>query len=195
MHGLINRSIQCFVVDMFGQDRWSIALRQVDPNIDGFEAMLPYEDAITDGVLDALADELSLPRDTLLEDLGAYLVAHPNSEALRRLLRFGGETFEEFLYSLEDLQERARLAVSDLELPTIEVSVHGPGEYRVLCRARYAGFGPVMSGMLRALADDYGALVLIEHLGSDEGAEEIAVALLDSSHAEGRQFDLVSDPG
>jgi hypothetical protein len=48
-----------------------------------------------------------------------------------------------------------------------------------------------MMGLLRAMADDYGALVLMDTLANDGGAEVIQIQLLDQRHSKGRQFDLV----
>ena len=83
--------------------------------------MLVYDDDMTVRVLDALCADLNRPRAEMLEDLGTYLVSHPKMEDLRRLLRFGGVTYVEFLHSLDDLSDRVRLAVSDLCLPTLEL--------------------------------------------------------------------------
>jgi hypothetical protein len=41
------------------------------------------------------------------------------------------------------------------------------------------------------MADDYGALVLMEPLASQGRAEVIQIQLLDQRHSTGRQFDLV----
>ncbi len=64
----------------------------------------------------------------LLEDLGTYLVSHPNVQGLRRLLRFGGAGFIDFLHSLDELHDRARLAVPDLDLPQLELRDHGSAD-------------------------------------------------------------------
>ncbi len=77
--------------------------------VDEFEAMLHYEDALTERLLDAVAAEIGVPREAVLEDIGTYLVSNPNVEALRRLLRFGGENFVEFLHSLDELPDRRGL--------------------------------------------------------------------------------------
>lgn len=69
--------------------------------------MLTYEDSVTLDVLAALGVVLDRPQQDILEDIGTYLVSHPKVEPLRRLLRFGGPTFTEFLHSLDDLPARA----------------------------------------------------------------------------------------
>ncbi len=195
MHGLINRSLQCFVRDTYGQEAWLRVAARAGCGPEGFEALTIYEDALTDQVLSAASALLDKPREALLEDLGTYLVSHPGLERVRRLLRFGGGTFEDFLHSLGDLQGRARLAVPDLEVPKIDLRGHTPGSYTLSCRFRLAGSGYVMMGILRALADDYGALVMLDHLGRQEGAEILSVRLLDPRFSEGRQFILAAGGG
>jgi hypothetical protein len=194
MHGLINRSIQCFTRDIYGPDVWAKVIARSDFESDNFETMLSYTDESTFVLLDNLSKELGKTREESLEDIGTYLVSHKNVEALRRLLRFGGVTFEEFLHSLDDLHDRAKLAVSELELPHLELREHAPGMYSLNCRSHLqsfgAGFGHVMVGLLRAMADDYGALVLLDHQGGRQGVEVISVNLLESSFAEGRSFTL-----
>ena len=120
MHGLVNRAVQCFISDSYGAEKWLEVTREADLELVEFEAMLTYDFAITPKILDAAAKVLDRPRADIMEDIGTYLVSHPNVEALRRLLRFGGVNFVEFLHSLDDLPDRARLAVSDLYLPSLD---------------------------------------------------------------------------
>ncbi|MFP4406146.1 heme NO-binding domain-containing protein, partial [Rhodosalinus sp.] len=111
MHGLINRAIQCFVADTYGREAWIAVVHRADLGFTEFEAMMIYPEEVTPRVLDAACRELDKAPDELLEDIGTYLVSHPQAEAVRRLLRFGGVNFVDFLNSLDDLPERARLAV------------------------------------------------------------------------------------
>lgn len=195
MHGLMNRAIECFMRDTYGDARWSDVVRQAQLEFDGFEAMLRYEPALTWRVLDAITETLGKPRDDVLEDIGTYLVSHPKTEPLRRLLRFGGVTFVEFLHSLDELPERARLAVDDLHLPPLELHDHSDNRFSLTIRADKPGFGHVMIGVLRAMADDYGALVMLEHQGGQAGVEMISIALVESEYAEGRSFHLGARAG
>ena len=193
MHGLVNRSLERFLSDTYGNDVWLDVVRAAGLGFEKFESMLEYDDVLTYAVLDAAADRLLKTRETLLEDLGTYLVSNPNVQALRRLLRFGGVTFVEFLHSLDDLHDRAKLAVPELELPKLRLlGSCETGEFKLVCKGRHAGFGRVMTGLLRAMADDYGALVLLENLGERNGAEEISIVLVESSYADGRDFNLAS---
>lgn len=195
MHGLINRSIQTFLRDTYGEPLWLDVVASADLPVAEFEAMLTYDDALTWRVLDAAAARLRKSRAMVLEDIGTYLVSHPNNEGLRRLLRFAGLTYEDFLHSLDDLPDRTRLAVSDLDLPELELRQHSGKRFTITCSGRLPGFGHVLAGILRAMADDYGALVMLDHGGQSGTQEVVEVTLVESAFAEGRAFDLGARTG
>ena len=198
MHGLINKSIERFVRDTYGRDVWVGMTQRLDLGFSEFEAMLTYEPDLTQQILDELTVVLEKPLEDILEDIGTYLVSHPTFESLRRLLRFGGVTFVEFLHSIDDLPERARLALSDLELPRMELHEHTDDFYSLSIFTSSSGlarFGYVVMGLLRAMADDYGALVLLEYKGADAGMEIVEIHLLEAAFADGRSFDLGARAG
>jgi hypothetical protein len=193
MHGLINRAIQCYVRDTHGDLAWRQVVRQAALGFDGFETMLTYEDSVTEDVLTACVEVLGRPRDSILEDLGTFLVSNHGSDGLRRLLRFGGVTFTDFLQTLEDTRGRGRLALPDLDLPILDLSEISPSLYTLKCRFPIEGSGHVIVGLLRAMADDYGALVLLNHDGQSPEGEVIVIELLEVSYAQGRRFNLATN--
>ncbi len=157
-----------------------------------FEPVFHYEEGLTKRVLALCAQHLDKSRAEILEDFGTFLVANPDNTVLRRLLRFSGADYETFLYSLEDLRGRARLAVPDLSLPEVELEELDGGEFEVFCRSQDTGFGYVLLGVLRAMADEYGALVMIDYKGKSGNADRIHVNLLDGDYSGGRDFDLTT---
>lgn len=195
MHGLINRSLQSFLRDTNGDASWARAAVSAGMGTDPIEAMFATCDSVTQALIEAAARERDSPKETMLEDLGNYLVSHENAPSLRRLLRFSGETFTDFLHSLVDLPDRARLAVPDLSLPSLDVADLGGGHYLVRVAGPEPGYAAVLAGLIRAMADDYGALVFIESPlvpsgGGEDGRREISVSVLDGAYAEGRAFAL-----
>lgn len=194
MHGLINTTIQSFVVDTYGIGLWRQVVLEAGLGFNDFEAMLQYPADLTDKVLNALEALLALPRSVLLEDIGTYLVSGAHSERFRRLLRFGGVDFVEFLRSLDELPDRARLAVDDLSLPRLELREHAPDRFSLLIYSLQSGFGSVMLGLLRAMADDYGVLVFLEYQQS-RVCETIDIQIIEAAFAAGRSFDLALRAG
>lgn len=203
MHGLINKAFQSFLTDTFGTSVWHAVLHRAglwdDVGIEGFDPLHRYDPAVAQAMLAAASAELGRPSGQLLEDLGTWLVSNPRTEALRRLLRFGGLSYADFLGSLDDLHGRARLAVPDLDLPELSIRAHGGGRFDLICRACPQGFGYAMLGLLRSLADDYGALAVIElEAGPTDGAcdlrrrgdERLRIEVHDPAFHSGRRFDL-----
>lgn len=190
MHGLVNRSLERFARDTYGAELWNRVAAESQTGFESFEAMLIYDDAVSLAVIAELSKQLTKPETELLEDVGTYLVSHENMAGIRRLLRFSGNTFIDFLMSLEDLKGRVELALPDLDFPRLRLREHAPGRYNVLCHAPHSMFSHVLVGVLRAMADDYGALVFLNHLGTQAGAEVIAVEVVETEFSDGRAFHL-----
>lgn len=190
MHGLALKAVELFVTEIHGSANWSRVLQHAGFDFNEFEAMLEYDDCVAHQTISALEHVLERPGTDILEDLGTFLVSNPVTESLRRLLRFGGVTFEDFLHSLNELPDRARLAVEELHLPRIELREHSSYNFSLSCNGNIPGFGHVMAGILRTMADDYGALATVEHRGGGQGVETVAITLLERTYASGRDFDL-----
>lgn len=190
MHGLVIRSFEGFVRNTYGDPLWGELVLALDEGIESFEPMFHYDDALAWRLLRQAAQRLGKPDEALLEDFGTYLVAHPASQRVRRLLRFGGADFEEFLLSLEDLSGRARLAVPDLDLPPLILDEFGAGEYGLRSQNAPPEVGPVLCGLLRAMADDYGALVLIEVAEGKSDDVALTIRLLEAAFSQDRGFAL-----
>jgi len=96
MLGVMNKAIEAFVCQRYGGKLWADLL--IDLSLPGyeFEAMLTYKDGITYDLIDRLAKRQSKMHQDVLEDIGGYLVAEDSQASIRRLLRFGGATFEDF---------------------------------------------------------------------------------------------------
>jgi hypothetical protein len=186
MDALLLRSLQSYVIDTFGLVRWQAVCRRADLVFDTFEPMLWYAPGTADRIGQAAAEILARPVEAVWEDVGIHLVTHPDREGVRRLLRFGGVSYSDFLHSLEELPGRARLALAELELPELTVVAIGEDRFELCCRSHLRATQRVLVGLLTAMADDYGALCLILP-GADD---RTTVSVLDSRHAKARRFDL-----
>lgn len=192
MYVLINRALEGFLRDTYGAEAWEAIESIADSEVEFFDFDAGEADPVTGfdfgSILAAAVELLGKARSDVLEDLGTYLVSHPNMDALRRLLRFSGVTFPDFLHSLDDLPDRARLAVSDLRLPSLELLETGPLEYDLLVARNEFDFGHILVGVIRAMADDYGSLAMIDL--TEPGKLKIAVH--QTEFAEAKPFELVS---
>ncbi len=193
MHGLINCAIQRFIRDTYGKQAWADICRDADLGFDAFESMLIYKIEQTEVVLEAACRRLGLERAVLLEEMGKHLVSNPDSAHLKRLLRFGGETFREFLHSLDDLRDLARLALPDLDFPHLEIKEHAPTAFGLSYEWEKRGFGAAIVGIIDVMAIDYGVLVSLEHNCrhlEDGDFGTILINVLDGVHARSHEFAL-----
>ena len=150
-----------------------------------------YEDEKSYALIRALSKRLSKPQQDILDDIGTYLVTPPNVGALRRLLRFSGSSFDDFLFSLDDLNDRVDLALPDLQLPQIMVIPQTIDRVHVRVSQTWSGFAYVLQGLLRAMADDYGTLVFLDVRRDITDSACIEVILIENNFSAGIDFDMV----
>ncbi len=189
MHGLFNRALQCFLRDTYGADLWHRVARDAHLALPDFEAMLQYDIAVTEDVLRSASRHLGRTRESVLEDLGNHLIASPSLDAVRRLLRFGGVGFRDFLHSLEDFPGRCQLALPGVDVPHLTLREDEDG-YVLICSWELDGVGHLAMGLLRAMADDYGALAFLEHLGPTPEGEAVSIRLVEAQLFAARPFEL-----
>lgn len=192
MNVLLSRALEGFLRDTYGVDAWEQIVESADDGVEFFESGIAdaadgFGGDVAD-VIDSATTVLGKSREDIMEDLGTYLVSHPNLDALRRLLRFGGVTFPDFLLSLDDLPDRARLAVSDLRLPSMELIERAPLRYDLMIRGRNTEFCHMMVGLIRAMSDDYGSLASIELTETGR----LSIVVHQTEFAEAKPFELVS---
>lgn len=158
MHGLVNRSIEGFVRASYGHEAWERIARTAGVDPEGFLTWAPSEDRLTATVLAVTARLLRKSVGECLEDLGAWLT---RQEEIRRLLRFSGSDYHEFLESLRELPGRIAMVIPDMEIPALSVTRKTDGIYVIRPGEHRQGFMQVTAGIVRGMADDYGALALI----------------------------------
>ena len=184
MHGLMNRAIEGFVRHAYGTACWHAIAAEIGLAEGGFQPFRPYPGALTRQLTGAVARILDKPEAEVVEDVGAWLA---RVEWVRRLLRFSGSDFSDFVMSLEELPGRLRMILPDLELPEIAVTVHGPQAFPVTLAGDDWLWRALVAGIQRVMSDDYGALALIV---DEDGA--ILVDVSDAAFGDGRGFDLAA---
>ncbi|MDO5528680.1 MAG: heme NO-binding domain-containing protein [Paracoccus sp. (in: a-proteobacteria)] len=187
MHGLIHRCVEVFIRERHGDPVWTqlASLSGVDPR--GFRPFRRYAAKQCDALLRAAAAHLSLGRMELLEDLGHWVA---RIEQIRRILRFSGSDFGDFLFALEYLRARAEMVLPGLDLPQVKVSQSGPSRFTLHLRGAPGDWTAALCGLVRAMADDYGVLAVVE-----QARRRIIVEIPDASFSAGRHFSLAAPDG
>lgn len=182
MLGLINRAIEIFLRETYGENFWREVARKSDVDPRGFNSLKDYPDRVTAKMLRISAVKLGNTPADILEDTGSWIV---RLEAIRRLLRFSGSNFSEFILSLEDLPGRARMALPGLHFPLISVTKKATNEFLIFGQNWSDGFQWVLAGALRGMTDDYGVLALIE-----AGLDGVEMKIIEQDFAESKPFQF-----
>ncbi|WP_179379747.1 heme NO-binding domain-containing protein [Jannaschia marina] len=191
---MICKSLEGFVIDQCGSDAWAEVRHDLPVPETGFEALRSYDDALSQDVFARACAATDRSHDALLEDLGHWICVHPPLEPVRRLMRFSGTGFVDFLYALDEVPSRIRIALPGLEVPDFHLLQLDPGVFRIRLHWHVPGGGAFLTGVLRAMADDYGTLALIERADCtrEDGGwhETLHVSIFDQAHQEPREFRL-----
>ncbi len=179
MHALINRA-----VDQFLRETYPSALSETQRLSDlGLWSGAGGHGLWLDQTRIAQAAEaLGKTSVDLLEDIGAWMA---RQEPVRRLLRFSGRDFREFASHLDELPGRARLVMPDLAIPAFSVIAGAAGTLALTVTPPDEGTLALLAGILRAMADDYGALGVIF---VEEG--RILIEITEDAFSQGREFQL-----
>ncbi|MEO8529783.1 MAG: heme NO-binding domain-containing protein [Deltaproteobacteria bacterium] len=192
MHGLINRALRGFVLAHDGAAAWQRVMSVIDVPPEDFGLFRVTEAARTSELIRSIALELDRSLADFCEDWGHWLVTAPEHAVIRRLLRFGGKDFIEFVHSIEDLPDRAALAVPGLQLPPLDVRDHGSGNFTIQIGIGIPGTDHALLGVLRAMADDYHALVLMTHLGERGTAALMSLRVVGQMDDQLLDIDLIA---
>lgn len=191
MQRLVIRAIEEFLRDTYGEGLWGRVKSACDlepvpstNNAPGSSAHGRSQRA--ERLIPVAASLLGKPPEELSEDLGAWLARR---EPIRRLLRFSGRDFGDFVMSLEELPGRAHFVIPDLDIPRIDVVPESRNSMQLVLPETKVAWTAVLGGLLRAMADDYGALGLIAVEGNT-----ISIDISAEDFAEARDFQLGSVP-
>ncbi len=191
MHGVVNKALERFTIDTYGFELWKKVVSACPHAVVFYEAMLYYPDQDSYDLLNQLSGFLNKPNADLLEDMGTYLVVHRNQDGFRRLLRFGGADFRDFLFSLNEFNARIDLIMPDLNLPQINVVCGAENQISIRLAPSWFEFTYLCIGILHAMADDYGALISLAHI-ADTGSAVIQITLIDDRFAVAHGFKLAA---
>lgn len=181
MNSLVNRAIEEFLRSTYGEAMVQAITDDAAVSVGRFA---PVGAVLPTARLDRAAFRLAKPRSEMFEDMGGWMT---RIEPIRRLLRFSGRDFRDFLLRLDELPGRAHLVLPDLIVPRLQVEATDRSVSLSMPEPDEA-WQYLLIGLIRGMADDYGALCLIAADGPT-----IRVDIWDEQFAEGRMFCLQGD--
>lgn len=172
MYGLVNRSIEGLITRDFGEDRWQAVRARAGLGAEPFVAMRAYDDSVTYALVGAASEELGLPAATLLEAFGEYWTVHVAHASYGDMLRHYGDTVAEFVGNLDAMHVQVATSMPELVPPSFQVDEGEDGVLVVEYRSKRAGLAPMVAGLLRGVAQIYGASYTVSLVRSRESDDE-----------------------
>lgn len=162
MYGMVNEGVRTFVIEKFGKDAWE-AIR-LDAGIDTsqFDRMHTYDDAITYGLVAAVARHTDTPESEVLSVFGEYWVGYAGNSGLGNLLTLAGRNFVERVQNLDDMHDRMMVAMPGLKPPSFEIEELGQNVFELSYYSPRPGLTPMVIGLLHGLAAQTGEKISVE---------------------------------
>lgn len=171
MYGLVNRAIEQLVVSLKGEDAWQRVRARAGAADDGFIAMRAYDDDLTYRLVGAVSEETGLTAEQVLEAFGEYWILYTAKEGYGELLDMAGHGLRDFLAGLNEMHGRVEMIFPHMKLPMFSVHDRGPGEYEVHYHSERQGLAPMVTGLLKGLAQRVGQAAEIRHLKAASAAD------------------------
>lgn len=178
MYGMVNKAVECLVVERFGEDVWARIKARADIGEEFAVRMQAYPDALTYRLVGAASEVLALPAETVLEVFGEYWVEFAAREGFSSLLEPAGQTFAGFLARLDAMHTRIALQMPALRPPSFHCEELPDGRIKLSYWSEREGLAPMVRGLVQGLARRFAVRVATEHtLRRADGADHDEFAL------------------
>lgn len=171
MYGIVNKAIEDLVIRQFGTPVWEAVIKRSGVDVDFFISNEPYDDEITFKLAAALATEVNMSVEQVLEAFGEWWILKTSREKYGGMMEAGGNNLREFLVNLPLFHNRVMLIYPKLTPPEFKVSDIGDNSICVHYYSKRTGLQEFVRGLLSGLAKMYQTNATIELLQSrNEGS-------------------------
>jgi len=155
MYGFVNLAIREFVLQDHGTDFWNQITSEVSGISDIYLPDQAYDDALTYGIVGAIASKLEIPVPQALEAFGEFWVSFVDKMGYGALLSGNGRNLQDFLSNLDNFHSQLAIAYPDFTPPQFEYVDHGDGHLEIDYESERPGLAPMVTGILKGLAKRY----------------------------------------
>ncbi len=166
MYGIVNKAIEDLVINQFGTPVWKAVTKRSGVDVDFFISNEPYDDEITFQLATALATEVNMSVEQVLEAFGEWWVLKTSREKYGGMMEAGGNNLREFLVNLPLFHNRVMLIYPKLTPPEFKVTDIAPNSICVHYFSKRTGLQEFVRGLLSGLAKMYKTNATIELLQS-----------------------------
>ena len=171
MYGIVNKAIEDLVKENFGEDKWEAIKLRSGVDVDFFISNEPYDDDVTYKLAGAVAEEMNLTIEQVLNAFGEWWIIRTGKEKYGGLMEAGGDNLREFLVNLPVFHNRVMLIYPKLTPPEFKVSDVSERSIHVHYHSERQGLQEFVRGLLSGLGKMYKTPVTLDLLQTrDEGA-------------------------
>jgi hypothetical protein len=150
-------AIKQLVIDHYGSQGWQEVKTKASVQEDYFELLTVYDDAITYNLVKGASEVTGKSASEVLHLFGKYWVNYASQAGYEPLLKLFGPNFKDCLVNLNRMHEHMGAMMPGLIPPEFEISKEiSNTEFELIYKSQRPGLGPMVTGLLEALAIRYG---------------------------------------
>ena len=151
---------------------WSAIARKAGHDGVSFVGLETYPDSLTYDLVFAASEYLDVPVADLLHAFGVHWTKYSASQGYGHVFEMTGETFEEFLASLDDMHARIALTMPELEPPSFQFEELEDGRAHLHYFSDRPGLAPMVCGLVEGLAERFAIEIAVEHLEAESAESD-----------------------
>jgi Haem-NO-binding len=172
MYGVVNKSIEEFVVGAYGLDTWNDVLKRAEIEALVFISNEPYPDEITYRLIGAATAISGISTKDFLISLGHHWILKTGLNHYGALLSAGGHDLKEFLVNLNEFHMRVRLIFPELKPPDLSCTDVNGDSLKLHYRTHREGLGDFVIGLVQGLGALFRTPVSISLIESRAGGAD-----------------------
>jgi hypothetical protein len=184
MYGLVNQAMEYMVCEHHGEETWERIKQHANVDIEMFLGMEVYPDEISFALFESACVVLHLSMDELLERFGRCWFTFTSLVGYDHLLALAGSSLEELLENLDTLHSCLVDGFPEIKAPTFTYDQVAPHEYHLHYHSERAGLAPMVIGLVKSLAENFGEEVEVSQLHARDAGHDHDVLRIRMLHRE-----------
>ncbi len=162
MYGLVNSALRSLVIKNHGLEAWEKVVEHSGVGISDFEAMEPYSDEVTYGLVGAAVTVLETDVTELLFEFGVYWIEETGPQQYGEFLDMCGKDFPGFLSNLDAMHSRIQTLFPALQPPSFSAQVLENGKIRLEYLSERPGLEYFVRGLIEGVAGRTGVRAKVD---------------------------------
>ncbi|MFH1513964.1 MAG: heme NO-binding domain-containing protein [bacterium] len=177
MKGIINKGIQDFVKNKFGDEAWGKITAPAGCEESFFAITFDYPDEMTISLVKAVSEVSEFPIETVMLEYGRFMVQNTLKENYPTYFQLAGNNPRDFLLNMSKVHEHATRSISKSAPPKFEYEEMPDGKLRMYYYSE-RGLCTVLRGLILGVGDYFNHKLEVEeveckHNGADHCIMEV----------------------